>query len=90
MTDILKKHARLNGWLWRIVCVVVGTVFGAGTTFGVMRTQIKDLEECTDDHEERLRTVEKVIPRADEKLNGIDANVKALRDDIKDLRKERR
>lgn len=66
------NHAKRNGWLWRIIFLAAGLIFGAGVSLGVMRTQVHELSKGIDDHEYRLRKIEDFIPRADEKLKTID------------------
>lgn len=60
---------KVNGWIWRIICIAIGLVFGAGVAWGVMRTQVKGLDKAVSNHEERLRDVENGFARIETKLD---------------------
>lgn len=64
-------NAKLNGWIWRIACLLIGVAFGAGGAVA----SINHLGGRVDDHETRIRAVEKTIAtsfsRIETKLNEI-------------------
>jgi hypothetical protein len=62
-------NAKLNGWLWRVICIAIGLIFGAGVAWGVMRTQVRGLDKTVTNHEERLRDVEDGFARIETKLD---------------------
>lgn len=87
MTDIFKKYAKLNGWLWRLVVAIISFSFGAGVVFATMRGQLHELEkedgeikECLEDQEGRVRILEIFAPRIDESLKNIDRRLSNLED----------
>jgi len=67
-----------NGWLWRVICAVLGFVFGAGVAWGTIRTEISDVKNCTSDHEDRLRDIEKFAPRIDQSLIDINRRLDTI------------
>lgn len=62
-------NAKLNGWLWRIVFLAAGCIFGAGATYGIVFNRLDDLSKRTDDHEIRIRAVESAFGRIETKLD---------------------
>jgi len=62
-------NAKLNGWLWRIVFLAAGLIFGAGVTYGVVLNRLDSLTNKVDDHEGRMRTVESAFGRIEIKLD---------------------
>ena len=62
-------NPKLNGWLWRIVFLAAGCIFGAGVTYGVVLNRLDDLTAKCADHEGRIRTVESAFGRIEIKLD---------------------
>ena len=62
-------NAKLNGWLWRLIFLAAGCLFGAGATYGIVLNRLDTLTEKCDDHEDRLRTVESAFGRIEIKLD---------------------
>lgn len=62
-------NAKLNGWLWRIVFLAAGLIFGAGATYGIVFNRLDGLSEKLADHEGRIRTVESAFGRIETKLD---------------------
>jgi len=58
-------NTKLNGWLWRGVCALIGVAFGAGGAIA----SLNHLSGRVDDHETRIRAVEKGINEANGKLD---------------------
>jgi len=78
-----KRFAKLNGWLWRIVFAALGFGVGVGIAWGTVTTEVSDLKECTDDHEDRLRNIEKFAPRIDQALSDIDRRLSNIETQVK-------
>ena len=62
-------NAKLNGWLWRIIFLAVGLIFGAGATYGFVINRLDNLTATCADHEVRIRTVESAFGRIETKLD---------------------
>ena len=58
-------NTKLNGWIWRGICALVGVAFGAGGAIA----SLNHLSGRVDDHETRIRTVEGAFGRIETKLN---------------------
>jgi len=58
-------NTKLNGWIWRGVCALLGVAFGAGGAI----TSLNYLNGRVNDHETRIRAVEKGITEANGKLD---------------------
>ena len=59
--------AKLNGWIWRGVCLLLGIAFGAGGAIA----SLNHLSGIVDDHEERIRAVERTFDRIESKLDEL-------------------
>ena len=58
---------KLNGWIWRGVCAVIGVAFGAGGAIA----SLNHLGGRVDDHETRIREVERTFGRIEGKLDQL-------------------
>ena len=59
--------AKLNGWIWRVACLIVGIAFGAGGAVA----SLNHLGGIVGDHEARIRTVEKAWGRIEGKIDTL-------------------
>ena len=59
--------AKLNGWIWRIACLIIGIAFGAGGAVA----SLNHLGGIVDDHEERIRAVERGFGRIEGKIDQL-------------------
>jgi len=58
-------NTKLNGWIWRVACIILGIAFGAGGAIA----SLNHLNGRVNDHETRIRAVEKGITEANGKLD---------------------
>ena len=58
---------KLNGWIWRIACLLLGIAFGAGGAVA----SLNHLGGIVDDHEARIRTVEQAFAKIEGKLDQL-------------------
>ena len=63
------RKSKLNGWLWRLVFAALGAVFAAGVTWGIALNRLDAVCDDVQDHEDRLRVVERGITTANNKLD---------------------
>lgn len=63
---------KINGWIWRIACLIIGIAFGAGGAVA----SLNHLNGRVDDHEERIRAVERTFDRIESKLDDLIERVK--------------
>ena len=76
---------KLNGWLIKAVIGLVAFVFGAGVAWGLVNGRLNDVCNDVDDHEVRLRTVERTVTRTDGKLENIEASQQETDDRLKTM-----
>lgn len=60
-------NAKLNGWIKHAIILIVGIAFGAGGAVA----SLNHLGGIVDDHEERIRAVERTFDRIESKLNTL-------------------
>ena len=65
----MADKGKLNGWIWRGVCALLGVAFGAGATYGFVINRLDNLTATCADHEVRIRTVEGAFGRIETKLD---------------------
>ncbi len=59
--------AKLNGWIWKAICLMIGVAFGAGGAVA----SINHLSGIVDDHEDRIRTIERGFGRIEGKIDQL-------------------
>ena len=69
-------NSKLNGWIWRVACLIIGIAFGAGVAWGVVNGRINEVCDKVADHEARIRVVEDRFARIETKLDYLIAESK--------------
>jgi len=78
-------NAKLNGWLIKAVIGLVSFGFGAGAALGAMNFRVNDVCKKMDDHEARIRTIERAVTETNGSLKNIDDSQKDTDDRLKTM-----